>query len=427
MVPIILFQVMGSPNRNEPTLQHTLEDGRVLSASSPEGKEWIMAIMERERNDTITYKQLQNMINSLKEAEERAAIKSLRAKMKAKEAPASRPMETAVAEKPTPIVKKVLDPMSVEERRAFASRAWALYSEHVAADGDGDAFVKTINRALAAATTIKGKENRFNQILNFVFDNNGTVIVPDIYFTDTLGDKTYPAANVRNPQYNSAARRTSAFDATYTIDEMEKFITENLDMKNSNFVGGLRQIIRYAKTHNKSAKKKNKQLRFYETTDRTTGMPKFSLSVSPTRPGQKYVATPYAPGGTDREGKVKAGGEAFDEPFATMQGDANRLQSMTADDIEAVLRSAGADSAIKVVRKESEILRQAEGVASAEDFARAQPYDLVFTEGFDADQISGSLFDELPDHVKGDDRSRVMKIILDAAVRARFFITLPLS
>ena len=402
------------------SLEHILDDDRRISASSPEGKEWVRAIMERERQGKIPEKVLTNMINALETAEEEAAIKALRGRIKAKETPSPRPVETAVAKTPTPRVKRVLDPISADERRAFANRAWALYSEHVAADGDGDAFVRTINRALAAATTVRGKENKFSQILNFVFDNNGTVMVPDVYFTDSLDYKTYPEPKVRNPQYNSAARRGSAFDATYTIEEMEKFITENLNMKNSKLVGGLRQIIRYAKAHNKSAGKK-KQLRFYETTDPTTGMPKFSLSVSPTRPGQKFVSTPYAPGGTDREGRVKAGGDAFDDPFATMQGDANRLQFLSADDIEAVLRSAGADSAIKVVRRESEILAQAEGVASSEDLARAQPYDLVFTEGFDADEISGSLFDELPDHVKGDDRSKVMKIILDAAVRARFF------
>ena len=402
------------------SLQHILEDGRTISASSPEGKEWVQAIMERERQGKIPEKVLTNMINALETAEEEAAIKALRGRIKAKETPSPRPVETAVAKAPTPRVKRVLDPISVDERRAFANRAWALYSEHVAADGDGDAFVKTINRALAAATTVRGKENRFNQILNFVFDNNGTVMVPDVYFTDVNGNKTYPEPKVRNPQYNSAARRGSAFDATFTIEEMEKFLTENSAMKSSKLAGGLREIIRYAKAQNKSGGKK-KQLRFYLTTDQTTGMPKFSLSVSPTRPGQKFVATPYAPGGTDREGRVKAGGDAFDDPFATMQGDANRLQSLTADDIEAVLRSAGADSAIKVVRRESEILAQTEGVASAEDLARAQPYDLVFTEGFDADEISGSLFDELPDHVKGDDRSKVMKTILDAAVRARFF------
>jgi hypothetical protein len=402
------------------SLQHILEDGRTISASSPEGKEWVQAIMERERQGKIPEKVLTNMINALETAEEEAAIKALRSKIKAKEAPAPQTIEAPVAKKPAPRVNRVLDPMSVDERRAFANRAWALYSEHVAADGDGDAFVKTINRALSAATTVKGKENKFNQILNFVFDNNGTVMIPDVYFTDVNGNKTYPEPKVKNPQYNSAARRGSAFDATFTVEEMEKFVTEMSTMRTSKLAGGLRQIIRYVKAQNKSAGKK-KQLRFYVTIDRETGMPKFSLSVSPTRPGQKYVATPFAPGGVDREGRVKAGGEAFDEPFATMQGDANRLQSLTADDMEAVLRSAGADSAIKVVRKESEILRQAEGVASAEDFARAQPYDLVFTEGFDADEISGSLFDELPDHVKGDDRSKVMKIILDAAVRARFF------
>jgi hypothetical protein len=373
--------------------------------------------------DEAGQKRLNNLISALEKVEEEAAIKSLRSKIKAKETKEAfppRPVEATVAKQPTPRVNRVLDPMSVDERRAFAYRAWALYSEHVAADGDGDAFVRTINRALAAATTVKGKENKFNQVLNFVFDNNGIVMVPDVYFTDVNGNKTYPEPKVKNPQYNSAARRTSAFDATFTVEEMEKFVSELSTMRTSRLAGGLRQIIRYAKTHNKAAGKK-KQLRFYLTIDRETGMPKFSLSVSPTRPGQKFVPTPYAPGGTDREGKVKAGGEAFDDPFATMQGDANRLQFLTADDIEAVLRSAGADSAIKVVRRESEILSQAEGVASAEDLARAQPYDLVFTEGFDADEISGSLFDELPDHVKGDDRSKVMKIILDAAVRARFF------
>lgn len=402
------------------SLQHTLEDGRTISASSPDGKEWVQAIMERERQGKIPEKVLTNMINALETAEEEAAIKALRSRIKGKEAPAPQPIEAPVAKRPAPRVNRVLDPMSVDERRAFANRAWALYSEHVAADGDGDAFVKTINRALSAATTVKGKENRFNQILNFVFDNNGTVMVPDVYFTDVNGNKTYPEPKVKNPQYNSSARRGSAFDATFTVEEMEKFVTEMSTMRTSKLAGGLREIIRYAKAQNKSAGKK-KQLRFYLTMDPKTGMPKFSLSVSPTYPSQKSVSTPYAPGGVDREGKVKAGGEAFDDPFATMQGDANRLQSLTADDIEAVIRSAGADSAIKVVRRESEILSQAEGVASAEDFARAQPYDLVFTEGFDADEISGSLFDELPDHVKGDDRSKVMKIILDAAVRARFF------
>ena len=432
------------------SLQHTLEDGRKVSGSTEEGRDLVKAIMDQERSnneldakfnkamesfteeqkkkasakkkslDEAGQKRLNNLVSALETLEEEAAIKALRARIKAKEAPAPQPVEATVAKQPTPRANRVLDPMSVDERRAFAYRAWALYSEHVAADGDGDAFVKTINRALAAATTVKGKENKFNQVLNFVFDNNGTVMVPDVYFTDVNGNKTYPEPKVKNPQYNSAARRTSAFDATFTVEEMEKFVSEMSTMRTSRLAGGLRQIIRYAKTHNKAAGKK-KQLRFYLTIDRETGMPKFSLSVSPTRPSQKYVVTPFAPGGVDREGKVKVGGGAFDDPFATMQGDANRLQFLTADDIEAVLRSAGADSAIKVVRKESEILKQAEGVASAEDFARAQPYDLVFTEGFDADEISGSLFDELPDHVKGDDRSKVMKIILDAAVRARFF------
>ena len=435
------------------SLEHTLEDGRKVSGSTEEGRDLVRAIMDQESSnnqldakfnkamesfteeqkkkasakkkslDEAGQKRLNNLISALEKVEEEAAIKSLRSKIKAKETKEAfppRPVEATVAKQPTPRVNRVLDPMSVDERRAFAYRAWALYSEHVAADGDGDAFVRTINRALAAATTVKGKENKFNQVLNFVFDNNGIVMVPDVYFTDVNGNKTYPEPKVKNPQYNSAARRTSAFDATFTVEEMEKFVSELSTMRTSRLAGGLRQIIRYAKTHNKAAGKK-KQLRFYLTIDRETGMPKFSLSVSPTRPGQKFVPTPYAPGGTDREGKVKAGGEAFDDPFATMQGDANRLQFLTADDIEAVLRSAGADSAIKVVRRESEILSQAEGVASAEDLARAQPYDLVFTEGFDADEISGSLFDELPDHVKGDDRSKVMKIILDAAVRARFF------
>jgi hypothetical protein len=436
------------------SLEHTLGDGRKVSGSTEEGRDLVKAIMDQERsNDQLDakfagiikeidstgdnpklelqsqkilearmggQKRLNNLVSALENLEEEAAVKALRSRIKAKEAPATQPVEATVAKQPTPRANRVLDPMSVDERRAFAYRAWALYSEHVAADGDGDAFVRTINRALAAATTVKGKENKFNQVLNFVFDNNGIVMVPDVYFTDVNGNKTYPEPKVKNPQYNSAARRTSAFDATFTVEEMEKFVSELSTMRTSRLAGGLRQIIRYAKAQNKSAGKK-KQLRFYLTIDRETGMPKFSLSVSPTRPGQKFVPTPYAPGGTDREGKVKAGGEAFDDPFATMQGDANRLQFLTADDIEAVLRSAGADSAIKVVRKESEILNQAEGVASAEDFARAQPYDLVFTEGFDADEISGSLFDELPDHVKGDDRSKVMKIILDAAVRARFF------
>jgi len=435
------------------SLEHTLGDGRKVSGSTEEGRDLVRAIMDQERSndqlnvkfnkamesfteeqkkkasakkkslDEAGQKRLNNLVSALETLEEEAAIKSLRKRI----APAAKP----AMPKPTPPTttdevairdydsdaKRVLGGLTKDQLRAFASRAWVLYSEHLANDGDRDAFVKMINRALSNSTTVKGKQNKLNQIMNFVFDNNGTVVVPDEFFTDEKGNKSYPEPKIKNPQYSSASRRANAFDGTFAIDEMEKFVKSVLGK--SKTASALGEIIRYAKLANNFTKDKKKQLRFYVTTDPRTGLRRFFLSVAPTYASQKRVVTPYAPGGPEAD--------QFNDPFATMATAKQRLQSMSAQDMESLFAGNGVDSAIRVVRRESPILNQAEGTAQAEDFSKAQPYDLVFNSEFDVDQISGSMLGEMPDHVRGDDRAKVLKTVLDASVRARFFQILKAS
>jgi hypothetical protein len=435
------------------SLEHTLGDGRKVSGSTEEGRDLVRAIMDQERSndqldvkfnkamesfteeqkkkasakkkslDEAGQKRLNNLVSALETLEEEAAIKSLRKRI----APAAKPAMPKSTPPPTTDevaildydsnAKRVLGGLTKDQLRAFASRAWVLYSEHLANDGDRDAFVKMINRALSNSTTVKGKQNKLNQIMNFVFDNNGTVVVPDEFFTDEKGNKSYPEPKIKNPQYSSASRRANAFDGTFAIDEMEKFVKSVLGKSKTSRALG--EIIRYAKLANNFTKDKKKQLRFYVTTDPRTGLRKFFLSVAPTYASQKRVVTPYAPGGPEAD--------QFNDPFATMATAKQRLQSMSAQDMESLFAGNGVDSAIRVVRRESPILNQAEGTAQAEDFSKAQPYDLVFNSEFDVDQISGSMLGEMPDHVRGDDRAKVLKTVLDASVRARFFQILKAS
>ena len=432
------------------SLEHTLDDGRKISGSTEEGKELIAAIIKQQRdNDQLDakfasiikeidstgdnpklelqsekileyrragQKRLNNFVNALEALEEEAAIKSLRKRTAPKSKPAEvfnpDPDASALAVKDFDSdSKRILGGLTQDELRAFASRSWALYSDHLANDGDRDGFVKMINGALRKSSTVKGKQNKLNQIMNFVFDNNGTVVVPDAFFTDEKGNKSYPEPKIKNPQYSSASRRANAFDGTFAIDEMEKFLKSVLGK--SKTASALGEIIRYAKMANNFEKDKKRQLRFYVTTDPRTGLRKFFLSVSPTYPSQKRVVTPYAPGGLEAD--------EFNNPFAVMGTAKERLQSMSAQDMESLLAGNGVDSAIRVVRKESAILSQAEGVAQVDDFSKAQPYDLVFNSEFDVDEISGAMLGEMPDHVRGDDRAKVLKTVLDASVRARFF------
>ena len=371
------------------------------------------------------------------------------------------PVEEVVAPKqnlPEPKVKDA-DPSLVryikratpEQLAQLRDDTWMLLSQHLAADGDYDGLVRTMDSYLRLGDS-RGKS--LTQGMNLVFDNNGAFQIPSelLSYKNEAGATVHlrPQVAIKNPNIRTGYSRADVARDFISISDFSKFIeAAKPNISNESYIQ-LATILQYVErvAGNKDVPG-DKKLGFYLGSDEKIGDTSARRLIVTTAPranedgvfwaSQQEAPTPY-----------NGQGASFDSDYMFNEFNPGRLGGVTADSMERLLREMGASEFLQVKRRAESSIEQSVGPESQKQ--RIQPFDIDVTAGlpmareisstmagklvegtitqeeFDVflkegvtwDAILNAIEDPVLD-TKGSFKGRMVAYkLLDAAIRARF-------
>jgi hypothetical protein len=391
-------KVAGAKAETTKPTRYTTTSGVEVVAETPAGQEVLNDIIARDKAGRLTAQVLENATANM--VREDAAYK------KKNPTTALKGTVLEVRDRALTDFMKTADPKTL---RILILRAWAKYSEHMAADGDYDSFVNVIKNGMK-------QKDQIPKLFNFVLEKVGAVKLPDNWFTTGEGVTTFPVPKVKNPKYASEARRVDALAGVLSTGEMSSFVDEavNAGTLKRAAADRLRAVIRFAEQSNKAMAGKgqsDKTLAFHVMGEGTET--RIILTTSPTFASQKTASSPYR------------STETGEGDWATLEDASGRIQRFSATDLQKIISAVGADDVLSVRPLpvvEGGILAQAQGVATQAEIDTASPYAIEFGDGTSIDRMV-ELFGQDSLDLRGGRTAKeaIVFRLLDASVRARFF------
>ena len=402
-------KVSGTPTEVTQTRRYTTTSGVEIAAETPAGHEVLDDIIARDKAGKLTETILNNATANMQREDAAWKKKNGVTVDNSQIATSKQPGKTL---KPTIRESGIIDFIRTSDPatlRNLVMRAWAKYAEHMAADGDYDSFVNVIRNGIR-------KKDQMPKLLNFVLDKVGAVRLPDNWFTMSDGTITFPVPKVKNPKYESSARRVDARQGVLDAAEMSSFVAEAVQagtLKRS-AAERLRAVIRFVEQSNEvmSGKGESDKLLGFHVVGEGDST-RIIVTTSPTYASQKTASSPY---------RATESGES---DWTTFEDRSGRLQKFSAADMQKIISAVGADG-ILTVRElpvaEGGILAQARGIATDAEVSAAAPYVIEFTDGTSVDSMVDVVSRDALDLRAGKTpKEAIIYRLLDASVRARFF------
>ena len=314
------------------------------------------------------------------------------------------PVEEVVAPKqnlPEPKIKDA-DPELVryikratpEQLAQLRDDTWMLLSQHLAADGDYDGLVRTMDSYLRLGDS-RGKS--LTQGMNLVFDNNGAFQIPSelLSYKNEAGATVHlrPQVAIKNPNIRTGYSRPDVARDFISIKDFSSFIEAAKPNISNEAYMQLATILQYVErvAENKDVPG-DKKLGFYLGSDEKIGDTSARRLIVTTAPranedgvfwaSQQEAPTPY-----------NGQGASFDSDYMFNEFNPGRLGGVTADSMERLLREMGASDFLQVKRRAESSIEQSVGPESQKQ--RIQPFDIDVTAGLPIAKEMGSIMSNL--------------------------------
>ena len=275
-------------------------------------------------------------------------------------------------------IERYIRSATPEQLAELRDETWMMLSQHMAADGDYDSIVKTLDSYLRLGDS-RGKS--IAQGMNIVFDNDGVLQVPSdlLSYTNESGAVVHlrPTATIPNPNLQTAYTRKSVTQDFIPLEAFAKFLEENQGKISDEAYSDLVTIMQYVQRVNGNPEiDATKKLGFWLGAPEKIGNQNVRRVLVATAPkkgengqywaSQKEAPTPY-----------NAKGASFDSDYMFNEGVAGRVGTVTADSMEQTLRELGVSDIFQVVRRGGGLVEGS--LATRQQKEKAQPFDVETT------------------------------------------------
>ena len=293
-------------------------------------------------------------------------------------APQAKPVATDAVRPLGSAIERYIKSATPEQLAELRDETWMLLSQHMAADGDYDSIVKTLDSYLRLGNS-NGKS--IAQGMNIVFDNDGVLQIPSdlLSYKNDAGVDVHlrPTVKIPNPNLQTAYTRKSVVQDFIPVEEFASFLEENKANLSDEAYSQLVTIMQYvARVNGNPEVDSTKKLGFWLGSPETIGKAKVRRVLVATAPkkgangqywaSQKEAPTPY-----------NAKGASFDSDYMFNEGIAGRASTVTADAMETTLRELGVSDIFQVVRRGGGLVEGS--LAPNQQKAKAQPFDVDMT------------------------------------------------
>jgi hypothetical protein len=293
-------------------------------------------------------------------------------------APQAKPVATDAIRPLGSAIERYIKSATPEQLAELRDETWMLLSQHMAADGDYDSIVKTLDSYLRLGNS-NGKS--IAQGMNIVFDNDGVLQIPSdlLSYKNDAGADVHlrPEVSIPNPNLQTSYTRKSVVQDFIPVEQFASFLRQNEDKLSPEAYNQLVTIMQYVTRVNDNPEvDSTKKLGFWLGSPETIGKAKVRRVLVATAPkkgengqywaSQKEAPTPY-----------NAKGSSFDSDYMFNEGIAGRASTVTADAMENTLRELGVSDIFQVVRRGGGLVEGS--LAPNQQKAKAQPFDVDMT------------------------------------------------
>jgi hypothetical protein len=293
-------------------------------------------------------------------------------------APKTKPVATDSIQPLGSAIERYIKNATPEQLAELRDETWMMLSQHMAADGDYDSIVKTLDSYLRLGNS-NGKS--IAQGMNIVFDNDGVLQIPSDLLSykseDGVDVHLRPTVNIPNPNLQTAYSRKSVVKDFIPVEEFASFLDENKSNLSDEAYSQLVTIMQYvARVNGNPELDATKKLGFWLGSPETIGKSKVRRVLVATAPkkgenGQYWASQQEAPT------PYNAKGASFDSDYVFNEGVAGRASTVTADAMETTLRELGVSDIFQVVRRGGGLVEGS--LAPRQQKDKAQPFDVDMT------------------------------------------------
>jgi hypothetical protein len=292
--------------------------------------------------------------------------------------PQAKPVATDAIRPLGSAIERYIKSATPEQLAELRDETWMLLSQHMAADGDYDSIVKTLDSYLRLGNS-NGKS--IAQGMNIVFDNDGVLQIPSdlLSYKNDAGADVHlrPEVSIPNPNLQTAYTRKSVIKDFIPVEQFASFLRQNEEKLSPEAYNQLVTIMQYVTRVNDNPQvDATKKLGFWLGSPETIGKAKVRRVLVATAPkkgengqywaSQQEATTPY-----------NAKGASFDSDYLFNEGVAGRASTVTADAMETTLRELGVSDIFQVVRRGGGLVEGS--LAPRQQKDKAQPFDVDIT------------------------------------------------